>query len=90
MANVSGALAERCNFCAYIVYSLMITGFIYPVTAHWAWHEEGWLSMKGFHDFAGGAVVHLTGGKQTFLKIALAGENLGSFGVRLFYLSSSA
>jgi Amt family ammonium transporter len=40
----------------------MITGFIYPVTAHWAWHEEGWLSIKGFHDFAGGAVVHLTGG----------------------------
>jgi hypothetical protein len=42
----------------------MITGFIYPVTAHWAWHEEGWLSIKGFHDFAGGAVVHLTGGKN--------------------------
>jgi Amt family ammonium transporter len=61
---ILGALAERCNFCAYIVYSIMITGFIYPVTAHWAWHEEGWLSIKGFHDFAGGAVVHLTGGKN--------------------------
>jgi Amt family ammonium transporter len=41
----------------------MITGFIYPVIAHWAWHEEGWLHIKGFHDFAGSAIVHLTGGK---------------------------
>jgi Amt family ammonium transporter len=56
-------LAERCNFIAYIVYSVMITGFIYPVIAHWAWHDEGWLRIKGFHDFAGSAIVHLTGGE---------------------------
>ena len=42
----------------------MITGFIYPVIAHWAWHPEGWLYINGFHDFAGSAVVHLTGGKM--------------------------
>lgn len=59
---VSGSLAERCNFIAYIVYSVMITGFIYPIIAHWAWHPEGWLAINGFHDFAGSAVVHLTGG----------------------------
>ena len=62
---VSGSLAERCNFIAYIVYSIMITGFIYPIIAHWAWHPEGWLSINGFHDFAGSAVVHLTGGTTT-------------------------
>lgn len=59
---VSGSLAERCNFIAYIVYSIMITGFIYPIIAHWAWHPDGWLAILGFHDFAGSAVVHLTGG----------------------------
>ena len=59
---VSGSLAERCSFTAYIVYSIMITGFIYPIIAHWVWHPEGWLSIMGFHDFAGSAVVHLTGG----------------------------
>ena len=60
---VSGSLAERCNFIAYLVYSIMITGFIYPIIAHWTWHREGWLRINGFHDFAGSAVVHLTGGK---------------------------
>ena len=59
---VSGSLAERCNFIAYLVYSIMITGFIYPIIAHWTWHKEGWLRINGFHDFAGSAVVHLTGG----------------------------
>ena len=63
---VSGSLAERCNFIAYIVYSIMITGFVYPIIAHWAWHPEGWLNINGFHDFAGSAVVHLTGGKSLF------------------------
>lgn len=63
---MSGSLAERCNFIAYIVYSIMITGFVYPIIAHWAWHPEGWLNINGFHDFAGSAVVHLTGGKSLF------------------------
>ncbi len=63
---VSGSLAERCNFIAYIVYSVMITGFIYPMIAHWTWHREGWLRIHGYHDFAGSGVVHLTGGKCIF------------------------
>lgn len=36
---VSGSLAERCSFTAYMVYSIMITGFIYPMIAHWTWHR---------------------------------------------------
>ncbi len=61
---VSGSLAERCNFVAYIVYSVMITGVIYPLVAHWCWHREGWLRVAGYYDFAGSGVVHLTGGKS--------------------------
>ena len=65
---VSGALAERCRFEAYFIYSMLITGFIYPLPAHWAWSENGWLRTRApwpnvtFIDLAGSGVVHLCGG----------------------------
>ena len=59
---VSGALAERCQFLAYFVYSLIITGCVYPPVSHWAWDPAGWLHRTGyFRDFAGSGVVHLLG-----------------------------
>ena len=65
---VSGALAERCRFEAYFVYSIFITGMIYPFVAHWTWSEHGWLRSRApwpnvsFIDYAGSGTVHLTGG----------------------------
>ena len=68
---VSGAIAERCNMIPYFLLACLLTSFVYPVVAHVAWHESGRLSAYrderlafgcGLLDFAGGGVVHLTGG----------------------------
>jgi Amt family ammonium transporter len=66
---VSGAVAERCQLMAYLVYSFCISGFVYPVVVHWVWDGAGFLSafnkdhiMSGVIDFAGSGVVHMTGG----------------------------
>ena len=65
---VSGAIAERTQPVAYVVHSLFMMAVLYPVVAHWVWSEAGFLSTRnpeavlgGAIDFAGGAVVHLTG-----------------------------
>ena len=58
---VSGSMAERTKFLAYLLYSAAISIFIYPVTGHWIW-GGGWLAQMGFHDFAGSTAVHMVGG----------------------------
>ena len=58
---VSGAMAERTKFSMYLVYSAIISLFIYPIEGHWTW-GGGWLADLGFHDFAGSAIVHSVGG----------------------------
>src|SRR3989338_160577 len=57
---VSGAMAERTRFIAYIIYSIFISLLIYPVSGHWIW-GGGWLAQKGMWDFAGSTVVHSVG-----------------------------
>merc|ERR1711874_797383 len=59
---VSGAVAERINFVGYVVYSVVMTGVIYPVIVYWTWSGQGWLTNMGYSDFAGSGIVHLTGG----------------------------
>ncbi|HEX9070173.1 MAG TPA: ammonium transporter [Ktedonobacterales bacterium] len=58
----SGAMVGRCSFTGDILYSIGVTGFIYPIVGHWAWGPDGWLATLGFHDFAGSTVVHTIGG----------------------------
>ncbi len=59
---VSGAVAERTKFSAYLIFCIAITAVIYPISGHWVW-GGGWLSSLAtpFHDFAGSTVVHSVG-----------------------------
>lgn len=75
---VSGAMAERTRFSAYLLYSVVISAFIYPVVGHWVW-GGGWLSEKGFVDFAGSSVVHSVGGWAALAGASLLGPRMGKF-----------
>ncbi len=72
----TGAMAERTNFIGKIIYSLVITGFIYPVVVHWVW-GGGWLAERGFLDFAGSTVVHLVGGVFALIGAMMVGARTG-------------
>ena len=75
---VSGAVAERIEFKAYIVVAAMLTAVIYPVISHWQW-GGGWLSELGFYDFAGSTIVHLTGGAAALAGIVVLGPRIGKY-----------
>ncbi len=75
---VSGAMAERTKFSAYLLYSVFISAIIYPVVGHWIW-GGGWLASKGFFDFAGSTVVHSTGGWVALVGAILLGPRIGKF-----------
>lgn len=80
---VSGAVAERTKFEAYIIYSIVITGFIYPVFGSWAWGSlfagDGWLEGMGFIDFAGSTVVHSVGAWAGLAGAIVLGPRLGKY-----------
>ncbi|MBI5189678.1 MAG: ammonium transporter [Nitrospirae bacterium] len=76
---VSGAMAERTKFTSYLVYSVFISLFIYPIVGHWIW-GGGWLAQRGFHDFAGSTVVHSVGGWSALAGAIILGPRLGKYG----------
>jgi len=76
---VSGAMAERIYIDAYIAYSMLMTGFIYPVSAGWAW-GNGWLQLLGYKDFSGSGVVHMVGGVAGLIGTYICGPRLGILG----------
>lgn len=75
---VSGAMAERTKFSAYLLYSAAISIFIYPLTGHWIW-GGGWLSQMGFHDFAGSTAVHMVGGLCALVGAKIVGPRIGKY-----------
>ncbi len=75
---VSGAMAERTKFSTYLIFSLVITAVIYPISGHWVW-GGGWLSEIGFHDFAGSTVVHSVGGWAALAGAMIIGPRIGKY-----------
>ena len=75
---VSGAVAERIKFVAFIFFSLFLVGFLYPITGHWIW-GGGWLQQIGFFDFAGSTVVHSVGGWAALVGTLILGPRLGRY-----------
>ncbi|XP_024401783.1 ammonium transporter 1 member 3 [Physcomitrium patens] len=87
----SGSIAERTQFVAYLIYSSVLTGFVYPIVSHWLWSTDGWLSASksvgpgsllfgsGAIDFAGSGVVHMVGGIAGFWGAFIEGPRIGRF-----------
>ena len=75
---VSGALAERIKMWPFFLFTLILTGVLYPVVGAWTW-GGGWLNSLGFQDFAGSTIVHGTGGWAALAGALVVGPRLGKF-----------
>ena len=75
---VSGAVAERIKFGAFVLFSFAMVGFIYPVVGHWIW-GGGWAATAGMFDFAGSTVVHSIGGWAALAGIIMLGPRIGKY-----------
>jgi len=85
----SGAMIGRTGFVGDLLYSVAVSGFIYPIIGHWAWGPDGFLATMGstgyflptlgqsFHDFAGSTVVHTIGGMVALAGAIVLGPRLG-------------
>jgi len=79
MSIVSGAVAERMKLFAFLVFAVIMTGFIYPIQGFWKW-GGGFLNEAGFLDFAGSGVVHMTGATAALAGVLLLGARKGKYG----------
>ncbi|MDP8264482.1 MAG: ammonium transporter [Candidatus Aceula lacicola] len=75
---VAGGMAERMKFQAYLIYSFLISAFIYPIVGHWIW-GGGWLANFGFADFAGSTVVHTVGGVAALIGTIILKSRIGKY-----------
>jgi Amt family ammonium transporter len=79
MSIVSGSVAERMKLWAFLLFAVVMTGFIYPLQGYWKW-GGGFLDELGFLDFAGSGVVHMTGAAAALAGVLLLGSRLGKYG----------
>lgn len=75
---VSGTLAERIKFWPFMIFVVVLTGFLYPITGSWEW-GAGWLDQRGFSDFAGSTLVHSVGGWAALAGAIFLGPRLGRY-----------
>jgi Amt family ammonium transporter len=79
MSIVSGAVAERMKLWAFLAFTVVLTGLIYPIEGFWTW-GGGFLSEMGFVDFAGSAIVHGAGAAAALAGVLLLGARKGKYG----------
>jgi Amt family ammonium transporter len=79
MSIVSGAVAERMKLWSFLIFAVVMTGFIYPMQGYWKW-GGGFLDELGFSDFAGSGVVHLCGAAAALAGVILLGARKGKYG----------
>ncbi|RJP22528.1 MAG: ammonium transporter [Candidatus Omnitrophota bacterium] len=77
VALISGTFAERMNFKAFVIFSLLWATFVYDPLCHWVWQEGGWLYKLGALDFAGGTVVHISSGVTALVACTMIGKRIG-------------
>jgi Amt family ammonium transporter len=75
---VSGAVAERIKFIAFLLFSFLLAGISYPITGHWIW-GDGWVAKMGFYDFAGSTAVHAVGGWSALVGASILGARIGKY-----------
>ena len=75
---VSGAVAERIKFSAFVLFSFVMVGLVYPVVGHWIW-GGGWAAKLGMFDFAGSTVVHSIGGWAALAGVIMLGPRIGKY-----------
>ncbi len=75
---VSGAVAERIKLTSYLLFTLLLVGFIYPIVGMWKW-GGGWLNSLGFYDFAGSTIVHSLGGWAALAGVIILGPRIGKY-----------
>lgn len=85
MSIVSGAVAERMKLWAFLVFAVVMTGFIYPMEGSWTWGGEAVFGMYklgdlGFSDFAGSGIVHMAGAAAALAGVLLLGARKGKYG----------
>lgn len=79
MSIVSGAVAERMKLWAFLAFSVVMTGFIYPIQGHWSW-GGGFLSDLGYSDYAGSGIVHMAGAAAALAGVLVLGARKGKYG----------
>ncbi len=75
---VSGAVAERIKLSAYLIFTVIFVGIVYPIVGSWKW-GGGWLDALGFYDFAGSTLVHSVGGWGALAGIMVVGPRIGKY-----------
>ncbi|MDF2095717.1 ammonium transporter [Aquibaculum arenosum] len=76
---VSGAVAERVKLGPFLVFVILLTGFLYPIQGSWTW-GAGWLDAMGFSDYAGSTIVHSAGGWAALTGAIIIGARKGKYG----------